>query len=156
MKRTCFALCLLAALALAAAAQSLSACQRPAEEDKPAGAPVAPTGKPLLWRDPGVVEKLDLAGGPLGRQAAPKAPFTFMEESFSGSNPKIKIRDANKVQWTMKFGTEVNAETFASRLTCSRSQSRVMVSCASSTSGPRARTAKSKRGSSSRPCVGST
>ena len=116
MKRTCFALCLLAALAFMASAQSLPSCKETVEEAKPAGAPTAPTGKPLLWKDPGVVEKLDLVGGALGRQAAPKAPFTFIEESFSGTNPKIKIKDANKVQWTVKFGSEVNAETFASRL----------------------------------------
>jgi hypothetical protein len=110
------ALGLLVLFALVTAAQSLPTCKEVPEEDKPAGAPAKPTGKPLIWKDPGAVEKLDLVGGPLGRQAAPKAPFTFVEESFSGTNPKIKVRDANKVQWTMKFGSEVNAEVFASRL----------------------------------------
>ena len=43
----------------------------------------------------------------------------------------------------------------ASRVACRRSQSRVMVSCASATSGPVTRTAKSKRGSSSLPWFGS-
>ncbi len=76
----------------------------------------APSGKPVLWRDPGAVERLDLVGGAAGRQGAPKAPFTFIEESLSGTNPKVKIKDAAGVQWTMKFGSEVNAETFASRL----------------------------------------
>ena len=75
-----------------------------------------PTGKPVLWRDPGVVEKLDLVGGAAGRAGTPKPPFTFIEESLSGTNPKVKVTDANKVQWTMKFGSEVNAEVFASRL----------------------------------------
>ena len=116
MKRMSFVISLLVAFVMPTFAQSLSSCQKP-KEDEAAAAPMKPTGKPLLWRDPGVVEKLDLAGGPLGRQAAPKPPFTFIEESFSGTNPKIKIRDASKVQWTMKFGSEVNAETFASRLT---------------------------------------
>ncbi len=116
MKHICLAISLLFAFVIPSFAQSQSACQRPKDDDAVATAPMKPTGTPLLWKDPGVVEKLDLVGGPLGRQAAPKAPFTFIEESFSGTNPKIKVRDANKVQWTMKFGSEVNAETFASRL----------------------------------------
>lgn len=78
--------------------------------------PTAPTGKPVLWRDPGAVEKLDLVGGIAGRAGAPKPPFTFVEESLSGTNPKVKVKDAAGVQWTAKFGSEVNAETFASRL----------------------------------------
>ncbi len=112
--RKCFVLLCLAALTGSVFAQS--------SKDKPAGAAkgaeqmAAPTGKPVLWRDPGAIEKLDLVGGAAGRAGAPKAPFTFVEESLSGTNPKVKISDANKVQWTMKFGSEVNAEVFASRL----------------------------------------
>jgi hypothetical protein len=116
MKQICLAFGLFFALVIPSFAQSLSACQKPKDEDAAAATPMKPTGTPLLWKDPGAVEKLDLVGGALGRQAAPKAPFTFIEESFSGTNPKIKVRDANKVQWTMKFGSEVNAEVFASRL----------------------------------------
>lgn len=73
-------------------------------------------GKPILWRDPGAVEKLDLIGGPAGRAKAPKPPFTFVEESLSGTNPKVRVTDANGVTWTAKFGSEVNAETFATRM----------------------------------------
>ena len=73
-------------------------------------APIQP-GKPLLWADPGAVEKLDLASGVGGRTGAPKPPFTFLQESLSGSNPKVRVKDANGVEWTAKFGTEVNAET---------------------------------------------
>jgi hypothetical protein len=76
----------------------------------------AQTGKPVIWRDPGAVERLDLVSGAGGKQGAPKPPFTFVEESLSGTNPKVKVKDANDVQWTAKFGSEVNAETFASRL----------------------------------------
>jgi hypothetical protein len=78
-------------------------------------APVQP-GKPIIWADPGAVERLDLASGIGGRAGAPKPPFTFLEESLSGSNPKVRVKDANGVEWTAKFGTEVNAETFATRL----------------------------------------
>ncbi len=73
-------------------------------------------GKPILWSDPGAVEKLDFVGGLGGRDKAPKPPFTFVEENLSGSNPKVRVTDANGVRWTAKFGTEVNAETFATRL----------------------------------------
>lgn len=78
-------------------------------------APVQP-GKPVIWADPGAVEKLDLASGVGRRAGAPKPPFTFLEESLSGSNPKVRVKDANGVEWTAKFGTEVNAETFATRI----------------------------------------
>lgn len=73
-------------------------------------------GKPLIWQNPGAVEKLDLVGGTTGRAKAPKPPFTFIEERMSGTNPKIRVSDANGIQWTAKFGSEVNAETFATRL----------------------------------------
>ncbi|MBL8188860.1 MAG: hypothetical protein JNK38_12680 [Acidobacteria bacterium] len=62
------------------------------------------------------MEKLDLVGGSTGRAKAPKPPFTFVEESLSGTNPKVRVTDANGVRWTAKFGSEVNAETFATRL----------------------------------------
>lgn len=75
-----------------------------------------PPGKPILWRDPGAVQQLDLVGGVTGRAGAPKPPFTFVEESLSGTNPKVRVTDANGVTWTAKFGSEVNAETFATRM----------------------------------------
>lgn len=71
---------------------------------------------PVLWRDPGRVDRLDLAGGPGGRTGAPRPPFRFVEDDSSGTNPKIVVRDAARRQWTVKFGEEVKAETFASRL----------------------------------------
>lgn len=106
---------LFALLAFNVTAQTTKSNKATNSEPK-AAKPAAPTGKPVLWRDPGAVERLDLVGGAAGRQGAPKPPFTFIEESLSGSNPKVKIKDASGVQWTMKFGSEVNAETFASRM----------------------------------------
>jgi hypothetical protein len=73
-------------------------------------------GMPIVWRDPGAVEKLDFVGGPGGRKRAPKPPFTFIEEDSSGTNPKIKVTDANGVKWSVKWGEEVNAEVFATRI----------------------------------------
>jgi hypothetical protein len=73
-------------------------------------------GKAVLWQNPGPVEQLDLAGGPGGVALAPAPPFTFVEEDTSGSNPKIQVRDARGVEWGVKWGNEVNAEVFTSRL----------------------------------------
>jgi hypothetical protein len=73
-------------------------------------------GKPVIWADPGAVERLDFVGGPGGRANAPKPPFIFIEESLSGSNPKIRVEDARGKKWTVKFGSEVHAETFATRV----------------------------------------
>ncbi len=74
------------------------------------------TGAPVIWRDPGEVEKLDFVGGSGGRNLAPKPPFAFIEENLSGSNPKIRVSDAVGVTWSVKFGSEVQAETFATRI----------------------------------------
>ncbi|HYP13091.1 MAG TPA: hypothetical protein VEQ63_04145 [Bryobacteraceae bacterium] len=72
--------------------------------------------QPVLWRDPGAVEQLDFAGGPGGRRQAPKAPFRFIAVDTTGTQPKVRVSDANRRRWTVKFGEEVKAETFASRL----------------------------------------
>jgi len=85
------------------------------KEEKAAKAPPKP-GKPIIWADPGAIEGLDLAAGVGGNKNAPKPPFTFLEESTSGTNPKVRVTDANGAEWTAKFGTEVNAETFATRI----------------------------------------
>lgn len=84
------------------------AIQKKKKDDQP--------GKPIIWQDPGNVEKLDFVGGFGGRDKAPKPPFAFLEESMSGSNPKVRVKDANGVEWTAKFGSEVNAETFTTRI----------------------------------------
>jgi hypothetical protein len=69
-----------------------------------------------LWRDPGPIESLDLAGGPGGADKAPKPPFTFVSEPKGGTAAKVMVKDANGVQWMVKFGEEVKAENFASRI----------------------------------------
>jgi hypothetical protein len=75
-----------------------------------------PAGRPVIWRDPGAVEEFDFVGGAGGRRHAPKPPFTFIEENLSGSNPKVDVKDANGNKWGVKWGSEVNAEVFATRL----------------------------------------
>ena len=69
-----------------------------------------------IWRDPGAVEKLDLIGGPGGRARAPRPPFTFVQERKSGTSPKVEVTDAQNNNWVAKFGSEVNAEVFATRI----------------------------------------
>jgi hypothetical protein len=69
-----------------------------------------------IWRDPGEIEALDLAGGPGGREGAPAPPFTFIKEHSSGSQPCISVRDARGRRWRIKWGNEVHTETFAVRL----------------------------------------
>lgn len=75
-----------------------------------------PTPKPLIWMDPGDVSKLDLVYGVGGKEQAPQPPFTFVEENLKGSNPKIRVKDAAGVRWSVKWGSEVNSETLATRL----------------------------------------
>ena len=70
----------------------------------------------MIWRDPGDVSKLDLSGGPGGRDGAPTPPFRFIEEHLTGSQPCLSVRDARGLRWRVKWGPEVNAETLATRL----------------------------------------
>jgi len=75
-----------------------------------------PETKNIVWEDPGAVEELDFVAGPGGVKKVPTPPFTFEEEVLSGSNPKIKVKDANDTTWHVKWGSEVNAEVFATRV----------------------------------------
>jgi hypothetical protein len=69
-----------------------------------------------LWRDPGDIERLDLESGPGGPEGKPRAPFEFIEEHQSGSQPCVSVRDARARRWRVKWGPEVQPETFAVRL----------------------------------------
>jgi hypothetical protein len=46
----------------------------------------------------------------------PRPPFQFVKEKLTGTNPKVEVRDAAGRLWTVKFGAEVNADTFCPRL----------------------------------------
>ena len=69
-----------------------------------------------LWKDPGDVPRLDMTSGPGGPSQKPLAPFTFIEEHSGGSQPCLSVRDANGRRWRVKWGHEVQPETFAVRL----------------------------------------
>jgi len=88
---------------------------RKAENAKTSAAPDK-IGRPILWGEPGEVPKLDLYLGIGSEQGMPKPPFQFKKEDTTGTNPKIKVIDANGVKWNIKFDEEVHAEVAASRL----------------------------------------
>jgi hypothetical protein len=71
---------------------------------------------PTIWRKPLRVESLDFTYGGGGKENAPQPPFTFVEEDKGGSNAKVKVTDAAGREWGVKWGSEVNAEVFATRL----------------------------------------
>ncbi|QQS44792.1 MAG: hypothetical protein IPM66_12500 [Acidobacteriota bacterium] len=73
-------------------------------------------GTPAIWEEQADISLLDLFWGIGGPDLAPKPPFKFDQEDFSGTNPKIKIIDANGVKWNVKFDEEVQAEVAASRI----------------------------------------
>lgn len=69
-----------------------------------------------LWRDPGLVEGLDMIGGPGGTGFVPSPPYRFIEEHSAGSQPCMSVHDARGRRWRVKWGPEVPCETFAVRL----------------------------------------
>jgi hypothetical protein len=46
----------------------------------------------------------------------PKAPFMFVREDLSGTQPKLFVRDADGRSWNVKFGYEVHNESFCWRI----------------------------------------
>lgn len=77
---------------------------------------VRPNLVSTLWQKPDPVQTLDFASGVGGPSKAPKPPFTFVKENLGGHNPKIQVRDASGALWSVKWGEEVHAEVFVSRL----------------------------------------
>lgn len=73
-------------------------------------------GTPALWEDRGDIASLDLFWGAGSPEDAPKPPFKFVKEDTSGTNPKIRVTDANGNVWNAKFDEEVHAEIAASRI----------------------------------------
>lgn len=78
----------------------------------------APTesGTPRLWEGHEDVSKLNLFYGIGSREEMPKPPFQFDKEDTTGTNPKIKVIDADGVKWNIKFDEEVHAEVASSRI----------------------------------------
>ena len=70
----------------------------------------------VIWKDPGKIASRDLLWGSGSPDRAPKGPFTFVEKDTSGTQPKIRVKDAAGRLWDVKFGDEVHAEIAASRI----------------------------------------
>lgn len=75
-----------------------------------------PAQKAVLWRDPGLLDKLDLASGPGGPRLRPRPPYRFLKVMGGGTNKKVEVKDARNVTWRVKFGTEARPDAFCSRL----------------------------------------
>jgi len=72
--------------------------------------------KGTLWQDPGDIAKLDFSNTAGAAVGVPKAPFTFLREDTSGTQPKLFVRDASGATWNVKFGNEVRVESFCWRV----------------------------------------
>lgn len=68
-----------------------------------------------IWREPTLADLSDLRFGPGGPYGAPRPPFQFVEEHFTGSQPCIAVRDGNDRLWRVKWGHEAKPEAFAAR-----------------------------------------
>lgn len=105
-----YALAILAVAALAVGVTAQKANQSAAQ--------VAAANLPeRIWQDPGDVASLDLLYGAGGKALAPDpaGPFTFVKEDFAGTSPKFDVTDGQGVEWKVKLGPEVQAETAATR-----------------------------------------
>jgi hypothetical protein len=69
----------------------------------------------VLWRDPGPIATRDLRYGPGGAAYLPVAPFRFVEEHDTGSQPCVSVVDARGRRWRVKWGHEARVEAFAVR-----------------------------------------
>jgi hypothetical protein len=69
-----------------------------------------------LWQDPQPIASRDLFWGAGSPDRQPRPPFTFVEATGRGTQPKITVADAAGAIWDVKFGQEVHAEIAASRL----------------------------------------
>jgi hypothetical protein len=74
------------------------------------------SGKPALWESRGNISALNLLYGIGSAEGTPKPPFQFDKEDVSGTNPKIRVTDANGIKWNVKFDEEVHAEIASSRI----------------------------------------
>lgn len=75
------------------------------------------TGAPIIWRDPGAIETLDLFWGVGSPDRAPKPPFKFVEEVMTGTTAKVVVEDARGDLWDVKLNPEeAHPDVVANRL----------------------------------------
>jgi hypothetical protein len=89
----------------------------PTQEAKTDKQKEAPSGTPVLWRDPGDISARNLLHGPGGEEMKPDlTSITFLEEETGGYSPKFRVRDGAGKIWVAKVGKEAQPETVAARL----------------------------------------
>ena len=77
----------------------------------------APTGTPILWREPNDISSRDLFLGPGGTSMRPDLRrITFIKEEKGGYSKKYRVRDGSGREWVVKIGKEAQSETSAIRL----------------------------------------
>ena len=72
----------------------------------------------VLWRDPGDISSLDVAGGPGGKEHAPAANdgYKFIREDLNATSTKFYVEDSHGVRWLVKVAEEAKPETAATRI----------------------------------------
>ena len=77
----------------------------------------APTGTPVMWRQPSDIASRDLFLGPGGTGMRPDLRrITFIKEEKGGYSKKYRVRDGSGREWVVKIGKEAQSETSAVRL----------------------------------------
>ena len=71
---------------------------------------------PVLWKNPGNIQSLNLFYGPGGKKHQPQVPVEFIKEDRQGTSPKFDVRDQDGEKWKAKLGPEARPETVAARL----------------------------------------
>lgn len=78
----------------------------------PASGPAPPA---ILWQAPPPMTVRDWICGPGGCGRTPAPPFRFLREDLTESTPKVLVRDAHGLTWSVKFGAKPIPECFSSR-----------------------------------------
>src|SRR5687767_4612519 len=94
-----------------ALAVSFPLCAQTTSAERSTGLP-----SPVLWRDRGDVESLNLLYGRGRKEHLPAGRFTFVKEDKYASSPKFEVVDEQGVHWKAKLGEETKSETAATRL----------------------------------------
>src|SRR5687767_9449955 len=75
-----------------------------------AGPRLLQSARHRIWREPTLADLTDLRFGPGGADGAPRPPFQFVTEHFTGSQPCVAVRDAAARLWRVKWGHEAKPE----------------------------------------------
>lgn len=76
-----------------------------------------PSGRPVLWKNPGNIRSRNLFLGPGGNEMKPDtSSLTFLKEDKGGYSVKFRVRDGRGSKWVAKLGKEAQSETAAVRL----------------------------------------